>query len=281
MREPIVSGTFYPSGKTQLLKQIKDSYSSNLGPSSKEKADKVFAAVCPHAGYAYSSPCAAHCYNQIKNQKYDVFIILGANHAGFGGSCVSLDDFATPLGIAKNDTEFTKKVMEKCSLKENKQAHSQEHSIEVQIPFLQEIYQDISIVPIIIEFNSDYKKIARGLADVIKNSGKKVCIIASSDFTHYGISYGFVPFSDNVKEKLEEFDFRAILKILALDSESFLEYIEDTGATICGAYAIAVLIEICRLIGKKETKLMKYYTSGDVTEDYFSAVGYAGIIIKD
>lgn len=280
MRNPIVSGTFYPSDKEQLKKQIKESYSSKFGPSDAEKY-KVFGAVCPHAGYVYSGACAAHCYSQIKNQKYDVFIILGTNHTGIGGSCVSLDDFSTPLGIAKNDKELTQKIMDRCGLKENKEAHAKEHSIEVQIPFLQDICGEISIVPIIIDFGANYKKLAYGIADMIKASGKKVCVIASSDFTHYGISYGFMPFTDNVKENLEELDFKAILKILALDSDGFIEYIKDTGATVCGAYAIAVLIEICKYIGKKETKLMKYYTSGDINEDYSSAVGYAGIIIKD
>jgi len=280
MREPIVSGMFYPSGKEELKISIERSYSSKFGPDSKEKID-VFGAVCPHAGYPYSGACAAHCYNQIKNQRYDIFIILGTNHAGIGNSCVSLDDFKTPLGIARNDTEFTKSIMEKCSLKENKKAHSQEHSIEVQLPFLQHIYGEINIAPVMIDFRADYKAIAKGLAEVIRKSGKKVCIIASSDFTHYGVGYGFVPFMDNIKENLEQFDFQAILKILALDSAGFLEYIKDTGATICGAYAIAALIEVCRLLGKKETKLMKYYTSGDVTGDYSSAVGYASMIIKD
>jgi hypothetical protein len=281
MREPIVSGMFYPSGKEQLKKQIKDGYSSKFGPSATEEKYKVFGAVCPHAGYVYSGACAAHCYNQIKNQKYDVFIILGTNHTGVGGSCVSLDDFSTPLGIAENDRELTKKIMDRCGLKENKEAHAKEHSIEVQLPFIQDIYEKIRITPIIIDFGSNYKKLAYGIADVVKASGKKACIIASSDFTHYGISYGFMPFTDNVKENLEELDFKAILKILALDSDGFLEYLKETEATVCGAYAIAVLIEICKSMGKKETKLMKYYTSGDINSDYSSAVGYAAIIIKD
>ena len=281
MREPVVSGMFYSSDKQVLSKEIKDSYASRLGPKDSDDKTGVFAAVCPHAGYAYSGPCAAHCYSLIKNGSYDTFIILGTNHSGVGGSCVSLDDFRTPLGTAKNDVGFTKKVMERCNLKENKQAHSKEHSIEVQIPFLQDICQDVNIVPIMIDFGADYRFIAKGLSEAVRSSKKRVCIIASSDFTHYGVNYGFVPFIDDVKDKLEEFDFRAILKVLALDSESFLEYINDTGATICGAYAIAALIETCKLLGKRDTKLLKYYSSGDVTGDFSSAVGYAGIIIKD
>ena len=101
MRKAAVSGMFYPSDKEELKRSIKSSYSSKLGPK-KEEMLNVFAAVCPHAGYLYSGACAAHCYSQIKNQKYDVFIILGTNHSGIGGSCVSLDDFETPFGIAKN-----------------------------------------------------------------------------------------------------------------------------------------------------------------------------------
>lgn len=280
MRKPIVSGMFYPSDKEDLKKQIKDCYGSKFGPKENNRS-KVFAAICPHAGYSYSGPCAVHCYQEIKNQEYDTFIILGTNHTGIGNSSIILDDFNTPLGTAKNDTELTKAIMEKCSLAENRQSHEQEHSIEVQIPFLQDIYDKVNIVPIIIDFSSDYKSIAKGISDVIKNSSKKICIIASSDFTHYGINYGFVPFTENAREKLKEFDFKAILRILALDSEGFLEYLKETKATICGAYDIAVLIETCKLLGKKDTKLLKYYTSGDITGDYSSAVGYAGIIIKE
>jgi AmmeMemoRadiSam system protein B len=281
MRKPIVSGMFYSSDKEQLKADIKKCYSSKFGPSKTEEKVKVFAAVCPHAGYVYSGACAAHCYSQISNQKYDTFIILGTNHTGIGGSCVSLDDFETPLGVAKNDTELTKKIIERCRLKESKEAHAKEHSIEVQLPFLQDMYKDVKITPIIVDFGSDYKKIARGIAETVKTCGKTVCVIASSDFTHHGISYGFIPFKSDVKENLEGFDFKAILKILALDSDGFLGYIEDTGATICGAYAIATLIEICKILGKKDTKLLKYYTSGDVSNDFSSAVGYAGIIIKE
>jgi hypothetical protein len=168
------------------------------------------------------------------------------------------------------------------NLKENEEAHRSEHSIEVQLPFLQFVSpnNDIKILPIIISNDLSYDIIAKQVVKTIWESKKKVVLIASSDFTHYGINYGYFPFRNDVKGNMYELDKKAIRFIEKLDAYRFLDYINESGATICGNRPIATLIEICKLLGAKKANLLKYYTSGDVINDYSSAVGYASIVIE-
>jgi AmmeMemoRadiSam system protein B len=194
-----------------------------------------------------------------------------------------MEDWETPLGIVKNDVEF-QKVASKF-LPGDERPHNREHSIEVQIPFLQYIMagkadDNFKIAPIIASPDIDYKEIADAIFNTIKKAKRNVMIIASSDFTHYGFNYGYLPFTRNAKENMQKLDMGAIEKIEKLDAIGFLEYTDKTGATICGKYPIAVLIELCKKLGAKKASLLKYYTSGDVTGDYSSAVGYASIMIS-
>ena len=121
---------------------------------------------------------------------------------------------------------------------------------------------------------------AKNIAKTVKEENKKACIIASSDFTHYGINYGYFPFQNNAKDNLYALDNKAINHIKELDAYRFLDYTEQTGATICGKFPIAVMIDVCKLLGGKNAKLLRYYTSGDIIKDYSSAVGYASIVVE-
>ncbi len=284
MRKAAVSGMFYEEDKEKLKEQIEKSFSSEFGPGDigEKKDNKILGAVVPHAGYVYSGPCAAYVYKEIGESKIpDVFIILGTNHTGQGESSVLLDDFETPLGVVKVDKEFGQKLKENCGLEENEELQAEEHSIEVQLPFLQNIVKDkLRIVPIVVTHGSNYKKMAKGIKKTVEEEGKEVCIIASSDFTHYGLNYGYVPFTERVKDNMYKQDEIAIKHITHLDVETFLEYVDIKGATVCGTYAIAVMVEACKLIGCKKGKLLKYYTSADMMGDYSNAVGYASIIIE-
>ncbi|MBU0616075.1 MAG: AmmeMemoRadiSam system protein B [Nanoarchaeota archaeon] len=280
VRQPIVSGQFYEAYPDRLKDQIKWCFQHELGPGLPGKGDKkIIAVICPHAGYSFSGPCAAHSYKQIAGSEADSYIILGISHQGYG-SCVSLDDWETPLGVVKNDTELVKMLMDNSGLKKNEKAHSHEHSIEVQLPFLQYVQKEPKIVPVIISEDIDIEGFAKAVIKTIKDSGKKIIIIVSGDFTHYGINYGFMPFSDNVKENLKKLDMGAFKFIEKLDYFHFLDYIDKTRATICGRLPIAAICSISKLLKASEVKLLKYYTSGDITDDYTSAVGYASILIR-
>ena len=267
-REEIVAGQFYPSDKKELKEQIKKSF---LGLVSEKSKKNYIGVISPHAGYMFSGRSAAIAYNSIP--KADTFIILGLSHSGYS-SCISLEDWKTPLGIIKNDTTLGSAI----GLPIDEKAHASEHSIEVQLPFLQYLFKDFKIVPIIV--SSDYNEVASKVFDAVEKLKRKVIVIASSDFTHYGFNYGYIPFREDIAEKMKELDKGSIEFVLGLDSGGFLSYIKKTGATICGKYPIAALIEVCKKMGANSGKLLSYYTSGDVFGDYTNAVGYASIIIK-
>jgi AmmeMemoRadiSam system protein B len=285
MRQPIVDGQFYESDPKQLTKQIESCFKSKFGPGSlpsKERKKTIVGAICPHAGYAYSGPCQAFSYKEIAESKIpDLYILFGLSHDGFE-SCISIEDWQTPLGLVKTDKEFGKKLAEICNLNIDELPHQNEHSIEVQLPFLQFINknEDFKILPIIISPDIDIKYFGKKLSELIKDSKKSVILIASSDFTHYGSNYGFVPFKDNIKENMYKLDSKAIEYITKLDSNGFLKYIEKTNATICGKYPIAALIETSICLGAKKADLLRYYTSADVVGKYNNAVEYASILIK-
>lgn len=284
-RKPIVAGMFYEAEKESLKEQIKECFLSEFGPGKLPEGKKektVLGVIAPHAGYVYSGACAAYSYKEIAESKLpEIFIILGLSHSGYG-SCISLEDWETPLGIVKNDKEFGKALMKNTGLKQDEAAHNQEHSIEVQLPFLQFINEgsEIMITPIIASPDMPYDELAKNIIKTIKEENKKACLIASSDFTHYGVNYGYFPFQDKVKDNLYALDDKAIKHIKNLDAYRFLEHTEQTGATICGKFPVAVMVDVCKLLGGKNAKLLKYYTSGDVIKDYSSAVGYASIVVE-
>ena len=284
MREPIVVGQFYSANFDELENQIKDSFTSKFGPGDlpvKRQDKEIKGIVSGHAGYMFSGPAMAWSYKEIAESKFpDTYIILGLDHTGIGEDCTSDEDWQTPLGTVKINKVLVK-LLEKNGLKINNEAHASEHSIEVQLPFLQFASKDyikaLKFAPIMIaSFN--YEETAEKIKNALKEYKKDVCFIVSSDFTHFGPAYGFTPFSENMKENMKNLDFGAINFIKNLDPEGFLNYCEETGATICGKYPIAVLLQILK--EKAKAQLIHYYTSGDITEDYSNAVGYASIVFK-
>ena len=270
MRKPIVAGSFYPDDKKELEKAVTRYLS--------KKKENIQAVIAPHAGYIYSGKLAGDVIGRIIDKKD--FIILGVNHSGLGSKVsFSLSDFETPLSIVKNNKALTEKIMQKLKKQKldaniSEEAHNHEHSIEVQLPFLQKSQKKFEIIPILFQGLSyeDCKKIAEVLAEFVDNN---VCVLVSSDFTHFGRSYGFIPFANNVKDNLYKLDNEVIFEIIKLDSKGVFDKAIKT--TICGLYGITIITEIAK-IKKMKPKLLDYYTSGDITKDYTNAVGYAGII---
>lgn len=285
IRRAAFAGQFYAAGMSSLNKQIKDCFMSKFGPKSlpgKIHNKKIIGAIAPHAGYIYSGPGAAYVYKELAECKQpDVYVIIAPNHTGYGVQFSTYigDAWEIPYGQAKIDSETGKLLMEKFSeLKDDKIAHLYEHDIEVQLPFLYYINKNFKFLPIVVsDVDYGYCKI---IAKALVSLNKKICVIASSDFTHYGRNYGYEPFSDKIKEKMYELDKGAISYIEKLDTNGFLSYINKTRATICGYSAIAITIETCKKLGARKAKLLNYYTSGDVTNNYSSAVGYASIIFE-
>jgi hypothetical protein len=282
MRGAVVAGQFYEESFEELDEQIKNCFTDARGPGAlptKKRQGIIKGAVVPHAGYVYSGACAAWAYKAIAESKFpDFFIIMGPSHGG-SRSCLSAEEWETPFGVVKSHKSFVKEISKKSGLDINEDAHATEHSIEVQLPFLQFSCKDyldkIRIVPLIIGQDVDYN----GLGVAIRESigDRNVCVIASSDFTHYGFNYGYVPFFTNRKENMYSLDKRAIDIIKGRNASKFLSYVDKKEATICGAYPIAVLLET---LEDAMAQVLQYYTSGDVVGDYNNAVGYAAIVFR-
>lgn len=278
IRKPIVAGKFYSSRKEELIEQIEESFKSKFGPGKLPKigkGDPITAAVVPHAGYFFSGACAAHSYLEIaKSDKPDIFILIGPNHSSMNRTSLSTDDWETPLGVAKNDKEFARTL----EIPINPDAHRFEHSLEVQLPFLQYIYGgDFKFVPISV---TDAEGIAEKIHRAIGSTGKNAVLVISSDMTHHGISYGYAPFVKDPEKGMKKLDMGAIDLIKNLDADGFERFLEKTRATICGAGPLKIMMEYAKLANASTVKLLNYYTSGDISGDYDTAVGYVSLVIS-
>jgi len=284
-RQAAFKGQFYEADFGKLDKQIHESFLSEKGPGElpvSKRQGKIQAVISPHAGYMFSGPCAAWAYKALGEAEFaDVYVILGVDHSGYGKTCYSTEGFETPFGLVRVDLDFAKLVSEKCGITSDPEGHAFEHSIEVQLPFLQFVSKDrlneLKILPIIVSSDIDYKELGLGLKEAIMDSKKNICIIVSSDFTHYGRNYHFIPFSTDVQKRLYDLDEGAIGFIKRVDAKGLVNYIADTGATICGVLGIAVLL--CAIKSSK-IRLLQYYTSGDIAGDYKNSVGYASILFE-
>ena len=266
IRNPWVSGQFYPSSPSSLKRQIEGFIDKEA-----EKED-VIGLISPHAGYVYSGPVAGAVMSKIKFK--DTFVILGPNHTGSGKpfSIMTKGVWRTPLGEVKINSKLGKRILTSSGhLEEDYKAHLYEHSIEVQIPFLQYFKRDIEIVPILLSHSAGdtYKEIGKGIARAIKDLNEEVIIIASSDMTHY-----------EPQESAQMKDAQAIEAILDLNEDELLKRIEELSISMCGYGPAVSLISSSKELGAKGAELVRYQTSGDVSGDYAGVVGYAGIIIK-
>ncbi len=286
VRKAVFAGQFYEHNEQDLDKQITECFEGKNGPGAlplNKRAGIIQAIIAPHAGYTYSGACAAWAYKEIAESEFaDVYIILGPNHAG-NGNALSMQGYETPFGLARVDQEFANALLEKNSeLKVDETAHEAEHSIEVQIPFLQFATKDkmheLKIVPIILS-NIDYNKLGLDIKETIIESGKKVVIIVSSDFTHYGRNYHYIPFSTDVKKNIYNRDKQGIELIEKLNADAFMGYIDETMGTICGAFPIATLL---KSIKSDKIELLQYYTSADLEEEqsYKNSVSYAAMVFR-
>ncbi len=266
IRKPVVAGQFYPGSPSQLGIMIEGLVDE------KAKKEEVIGLVSPHAGYIYSGSVAGAVISRIKFK--DTFVIIGPNHTGSGEplSIMTEGVWETPLGEVEIDSELAKRILAISShLQQDDAAHLYEHSIEVQLPFLQYFKKDIKLVPIILAYSSGatYKEIGREIARAVKELNREVVIIASSDMTHY-----------ESQESAQMKDKQAIDAILELNEDELLKRVDELNISMCG-YAPAVsLIAAAKELGAKQAELVKYQTSGDVSGDYAAVVGYAGIIIK-
>ena len=283
-RKAVFAGQFYEANSFALERQLNECFLSKFGPGTlpiSKRSGFVKAIIAPHAGYMYSGACAAWAYKEIGEAEIpDLYILLGPSHSGYG-SGISLESIETPLGLVRIDQNFAKDLLNKSDLVVSEAAHSSEHCLEVQLPFLQfvnkKFEEKIKILPIVVSHDIDLKKLSLDLKETIMDSNKKVTVIISSDFTHYGQDYGFVPFTKDIAENQKKLDLGAFEFIKSLDVKGFTDYVGATGATICGAMPIAVLLGCLK---QAKAELLRYYASGDVAGDYRNSVGYMSVMFK-
>jgi len=271
VRTPAVAGRFYPGRAEELLREIRE-YTSPGKTTVESGRIAAIGCVAPHAGYIYSGGVAGAVYSRLEIPERCV--ILCPNHTGKGRPLAIMANTAwqTPLGEVAADADLGARLLLRFPmLQEDSAAHRAEHAIEVQIPFLQAQQPELSIVPIVIG-TSDFdvlRGLGEALADVIADRDEKVLIIASSDMNHYE--------SDAVTRVK---DHKAIERVLALDARGLWEVVMNEDISMCGFGPTIVMLTAAKLLGATSATLVKYATSGDVSGDYESVVGYAGIIVE-
>ena len=274
IRTPAVSGTFYPENEKKLKNLIHECFMHPIGPGKTSPTDsdeKIYGVICPHAGFVYSGPVACHSFYSISASTSNLAIIVGPNHYGIGQNVASMIDVSwkTPLGLVEVDSDSVLELREYLDILEiDSFSHSKEHSIEVQIPMLQEVFSDeMKILPISL-INQEQKTatlVGSAIAKIAQE--KDALLIGSSDFTHYEEN-GFA----------HRQDLALIDPILKLDVDEFYKILYERKVTACGFGAIASIMTACKELGATQGKLLKYATSGDVSGDKSSVVGYASII---
>ncbi len=265
-RLPAVADRFYPGNPTSLTREVQ-----NLIGTSRPDKQKALAVVSPHAGYIYSGAIAAETLREVVVP--ETVVIFGPNHHGRGAAvALSTSTWQMPMGDVAIDLDLANMFLGKSELiQEDESAHQFEHSLEVQVPFLQVMQKNLFIVPLVISHISyqDCEKVGKCIADCIKESGKEVLLVASSDMTHYE------PRRIAVKK-----DSLALDKVLGLDPAGLYQTIVEERITMCGFIPATIALLASLQCGAKQARLVRYTDSGEVSGDTEQVVGYAGVIIS-
>jgi hypothetical protein len=271
---PVVAGKFYPGDKDELVRSIEDCYRGEYGPGelpevSGNELRSPVGLISPHAGYPYSGPIAAHAFGWMARLgKPEAIVVLGTNHSGLGPpvSILTEGSWSTPLGNVDFDVELGREVLKSSELlEEDRASFNREHSIEVQLPFLQHLWgSDLAIVPVCLKDQSE--AVADDIATALEeNLPGGSLVIASTDFTHY-----------ETKEVAEKKDEMAIEAIMDRKEGEFYERVRDNNISICGYGTIGVLLNFSLKEDLRPTRL-KYATSGEIAGYGREVVGYSAI----
>lgn len=267
IRKPAVAGAFYPSNPEELTSMIK-----GMVDLEREKK-KALAVISPHAGFIYSGPVAGALFSSV--QLPDKYVLLGPSHRMISSKAALMRTgaWSTPLGDIPVDSGLADFILNSSAiLDEDEKAHRNEHSLEVQLPFIQYFVKHFSIVPISVGSQVTYKELeelGRAIAQGIKKSGLETLIVASTDMSHYV-----------AQSTAQELDFMAIQMIQELNPKGLYDIVTSKNISMCGFQpTVSALVASCEL-GAKTASLIKYQTSGDVSGDYNEVVGYAGVLIE-
>ncbi len=296
VREPAVAGRFYDRDPERLIASLRQCFLHPLGPGSLPRAaadgpGRIAAVVSPHAGYMYSGPAAAHSFHALAADGVpDTVIILGPSHYATDrrAALSPASAWRTPLGEVQLDEDLGRELLERCRLLvADERAHRLEHSLEVQVPFLQFIYGERmpSICPICVRSHplsasdqllADAAEIGQALAEAL--AARRGVVVASTDLSHQ------MP-----QVEAERLDRLALDAVLAVNPEQLLRTVAELSISMCGPVPVAIALLFCQARlrqdaglaeGRKlEAQLLRYYTSGDVIGDRSAVVGYASVAI--
>jgi AmmeMemoRadiSam system protein B len=279
IRRAVVAGMFYEGNAEALKAQVESCFLHRFGPGklpvvNKNGPRKIVGLVCPHAGYMYSGPVAANAFYELAlDGKPGIVAVLGPNHTGYGSALSVMNEgvWRTPLGDVEVDAEVADAIVQETSVLDvDEAAHRREHSIEVQLPFLQYLYGSaFRFVPIcfLMQDLESAVEVGRALAEVLVD--RNAVVIASSDFTHY-----------ESQASVNRKDLAALKAVEALDEKQFFSILEAQNVSACGYAPIAALITFAKGLGAEKAELLAHKTSGDITGDTSSVVGYAAVTIK-
>ena len=280
IRRPNVASQFYEGNAGALKAQITSCFLHTIGPGKLPQVNfhshprEIMGLICPHAGYMYSGPVAAHSFYELAlDGKPDTVVLLGPNHTGYGSALSLMREgiWRTPLGDVGVDSALADAILHETKLVDvDELAHRYEHSIEVQLPFLQFLFGDaFKIVPICFlmqDFDSAVE-VGRALEEAL--DATNTVVIASSDMTHY-----------EPARVAAAKDHAALKAVTDLDAKSFYETVENQNITACGYAPITSLITYAKGVQVKEARILSYHNSGDITGDHSSVVGYAAVSFR-
>jgi len=263
-RSPAVAGRFYPARKEELLSEL----SSYLKPAQQKQALGI---ISPHAGYMFSGRIAGETFAQVEVP--ELVVLLGPNHYGVGTPLALWEGegWTTPLGTIRIDASGCQRIRELCPLvSSDSAAHRQEHSLEVQVPFIQALNPDAQLLPIAVGVVtlSQLRELGRAIATLIEEHQQQVLIVASSDMTHF-----------ETAESASRKDHLALDHVLKLDPEGLFRTVRDQQISMCGVLPVVTMLYALHDLGATHATLVDYSNSGEITGDYQDVVGYAGVVI--
>ena len=286
-RKPIVAGQFYPGQYDSCVDEIDQCLGQ--GTLSESLPETIVAGIVPHAGWTFSGPTAALVFSAIKQQheKVHTFVIFGAAHSYFGRRPAVYDagSWATPLGDVAIDEELAESVLGGSAAVPDPQAHGSEHSIEVQVPFVQYLFASAKILPILVPPTDEAVTLGTNVGEIISGGERTVICIGSTDLTHYGPRYGFTPMGVGVEAlrwATEVNDRKFIDLALGLEPGGMLAYAAESSSA-CGAGAAAAAVAAAKKLGKTKGVLLAHTNSNDVIvremgTSSADSVGYAAIV---
>jgi len=271
-----LAGAWYPADPGALRAEV-DALLDGAPPAA---SGPLAGLVVPHAGYAYSGRAAAAGYVTLRSGSYERAVILAPSHfSSFRGLAVlAVDSFETPLGLVPVDAGGVATLLGRRLVSADPEPYREEHALEIQLPFLQCVLPEVRVVPALVGecTAEDYVALAASLGELA--DGRTIFLV-SSDFVHYGWRFGYLPFPasgvDAVRDGVRQLDAGALDAICASDAAAFRQYVDASGATICGRNPIALFLTVHA--GRTPGRLLTYYTSLDVTGDYEHCVSYASI----